>query len=106
MSKGSDAADAADKSTKRAIRIVSDNPLGLVLCGLAIGLVAGALAPVTDLERRKLAPIRDDIADLGKRVIEETASAATESASKHGQELVNHLQKDFGLDPEPISLKK
>jgi hypothetical protein len=98
-----------NESGNRALRFVRENPLGLMLCGLAIGLIAGALAPVTDVERRKLAPVRDelleqaqqavdDVVERGRQVVEETVAAATESASKHGQELVAQLQHDFKLE--------
>jgi hypothetical protein len=94
----------------RALNFVRANPLGFVLAGLAIGLAAGALAPVTEIERRKVAPVRDellehaqavagDAVDHGKRVLEETLSAVTDSASKHGQALVSEAQHEFGLQP-------
>jgi ElaB/YqjD/DUF883 family membrane-anchored ribosome-binding protein len=96
------------KATNRAMNFVRDNPLGFVLAGLAIGLAAGALAPVTELERRKVAPVRDELLEHaqavagdavghGKRVLEETLSAVTDSASKHGQALVSEAQHEFGL---------
>ena len=70
------------------LRIVRENPLGLVLSGLAVGFLAGVLAPVTDVEREKIAPLRDeivgraqraadDVVQHGRGILEETAAAAT-----------------------------
>ena len=94
------------------LRIVRENPLGLVLSGLAVGFLAGVLAPVTDIEREKIAPLRDELAsraqraadDLvhhGRGVLEETAAAVTASASKHGQALAEELQTDLGTSKKP-----
>ena len=99
----------AREQANRGLRIVRENPLGLILCGLAVGLVAGAVAPVTDIEREKFAPVRDelvghaqqavsDVVDHTKRVVEETVAAATDSATKHGQELAVELQQEFGME--------
>ncbi len=89
------------------LRIVRENPLGLVLSGLAVGFLAGVLAPVTDIEREKIAPLRDEIASRAQRaaddvvqhgrgVLQETAAAVTASATKHGQALAEDLQADLG----------
>ena len=79
-------------------RFATDNPVGLVLCGLAIGVVIGSIAPVSQNEREKIAPLRDDVvgraqraAELavehGKGVLDETVAAVTSSATQHGHEL-------------------
>ena len=89
------------------LRIVRENPLGLVLSGLAVGFLIGVLAPVTDVEREKIAPLRDelveraqraagDVMQHGRGILEETAAAATASATKHGQALAEDLQNDLG----------
>lgn len=94
------------------LRIVRENPLGLVLSGLAVGFIAGVLAPVTDLEREKIAPLRDEIASRAQRaaddvvqhgrgVLQETAAAVTASATKHGQALAEDLQADLGAVKKP-----
>jgi ElaB/YqjD/DUF883 family membrane-anchored ribosome-binding protein len=89
------------------LRIVRENPLGLVLSGLAVGFLAGVLAPVTDVEREKIAPFRDeivvraqraadDVVQHGRGILQETAAAATAAASKHAQALAEDLQNDLG----------
>lgn len=88
------------------LRFLRDNPLGLVLVGLAVGTIAGVLAPVTSLEREKIGPIRDEVVDRAKRaaddvvqhgrgVLEETLSAASDSAAKHGQALAEEIQQEI-----------
>ncbi len=103
--------------TTGRMRIVRENPLGLILCGVAVGLVAGAIAPVTDMERQKLRPVRDefvehaqqavsDVMDHTQRVMEETVAAATDSATKHGKELAGELQEEFGMDQDAGAASK
>jgi hypothetical protein len=93
------------KSTD-GLRFLRDNPLGLILVGLAIGTIVGVLVPVSKLEREKLGPLRDEVVDRARRaaddvvehgrgVLEETLSAASASAAKHGQALAGDLQHEF-----------
>jgi len=67
------AADAA----RRTAAGIDSNPLGVVVGGLALGLVAGALLPRSDRERELLAPIG---AKLGER-----ARGALAAAKEAGQ---------------------
>ncbi len=99
--------DAPDASgAERGLRLLRDNPLGLILVGLAVGIIAGVLAPVSRIEREKIAPIRDEVVDRAKRaaddvvvhgrgVFEDTLSAASASAAKHGQALAEDIQSEF-----------
>ena len=70
------------------------------------------LAPVTDVEREKIAPFRDELASRAQRaaddvvqhgrgVLQETAAAVTASATKHGQALAEDLQNDLGSSKKP-----
>lgn len=79
---------------KRAIGLAMENPIGLAFGALAIGFLAGLAIPVSDLEREKLGPIRDNLIDQakdatselvehGKSVLSETAHAAMASATTH-----------------------
>jgi ElaB/YqjD/DUF883 family membrane-anchored ribosome-binding protein len=52
-------------NAKRAYSLVRENPLGLVIGGLAVGFLAGLVAPITDVEREKIGPIRDDLLRKG-----------------------------------------
>ncbi len=98
-----DTGNGVTAGAKTGVRIVRENPLGLVLSGLAVGFLAGVLAPVSEVERERLAPLRDELVDRaqraaddvvqhGRSVFEETAAAVTASASKHGQALAEELQ--------------
>ena len=79
---------------KRAIGFAAENPIGLVLGALAIGFLTGLLIPVSDLERERLGPLRDnlierakgatsELVEHGKGVLHETAHAAVQSAHAH-----------------------
>ncbi len=96
----------SEESRAKGLRLLRDNPLGLVLVGFAVGTIAGVLIPVTKLEREKIAPLRDEVVDRAKRaaddvvvhgrgVIEDTLSAASASAAKHGQALAEEIQHEF-----------
>lgn len=95
---------------ERGLRLLRDNPLGLILVGLAIGIIVGVIAPVSRLEREKIAPLRDEVVDRAKRaaddvvvhgrgVFEDTLSAASASAAKHGQALAEEIQNEFRNSP-------
>jgi hypothetical protein len=94
---------------RRGVGIVQENPLGLALGALAVGFLAGLAAPVTDLEREKVGPLRDELVgrakDLGtdaiehgKQVLQETAQAAIgavqQSAQQHGQQVLSEAKGD------------
>ena len=96
---GADVQNAA----RRGVGIAAENPLGLALGALAVGFLAGLLAPVTDYEREKVGPIRDDLLERaqtvgsdviehGKQVLQETVQSAVhtaqQSAQTHSQQVV------------------
>jgi hypothetical protein len=57
-----------------------NNPLGLALGALAVGFLAGLAAPVSELERRTVGPLRDDLV--------ERAKAAGSDAIEHGKQVL------------------
>jgi Protein of unknown function (DUF3618) len=94
---------------RRGVGIVQENPLGLALGALAVGFLAGLAAPVTDIEREKVGPIRDELLDRakdlgsdalehGKQVLQETAQAALgavqQSAQQHGEQVLSEAKGD------------
>jgi uncharacterized protein YjbJ (UPF0337 family) len=96
----------------RKVGIAAENPLGLALGAAALGFLVGLLVPVTDYEREKIGPLRDEVVDKvqtvgedvvvhGRAVIAETAqatlAAAQQSAQQHGQQLIAG-----GLDPQTL----
>jgi gas vesicle protein len=91
-------------SAKRAVNAIQQNPIGLTLTALSIGFLTGSLLPVTEVERKRLEPIRakivdqaqaatNDLVEAGKAVAIETAHAAVASAlgsaQSHGHEVVD-----------------
>jgi DNA-binding protein YbaB len=83
-------------AAQRGVGIVAENPLGLALGALAVGFLAGLLTPVTDYEREKVGPIRDDLLERaqtvggdviehGKQVLQDTVQGAVQSAQQSAQ---------------------
>ena len=68
--------EAASDAGRRTVQGIEANPLGLVVGGLAVGVLAGALLPRSDREKELLAPV-------GKR-LGETARTAIETAKAQG----------------------
>ena len=73
---------------RRAASVAQENPLGLALGSLALGFLAGALIPSTDVENEKIGPIADQIKEeaqnvgheaieRGKAVVEQAQEAAS-----------------------------
>ena len=87
---------------RRGVGIVAENPLGLALGAVAVGFLAGLLTPVTDYEREKVGPIRDDLLDRaqsvgsdvlehGKQVLQETVQSAVQTAQQSAQTHSKHV---------------
>jgi hypothetical protein len=68
--------DAAADAARATTDAIEANPLGIVVGGLAVGALIGALLPRSDKERELLAPV-------GKR-LNETARAAVDTAKAQG----------------------
>lgn len=73
---------------RRAASVAQENPLGLAIGSLALGFLAGALIPRTDVENEKIGPIADQIKEeaqnvgheaieRGKAVVEQAQEAAS-----------------------------
>lgn len=73
-----DARDAVSDAADRAIDAIEANPLAVLVGGIAVGAVAGALIPRSEREKAALAPI-------GKRIAE-GATAAIAAAKATGKE--------------------
>lgn len=71
------ALDAASDAARRTAQGLESNPLGLVVGGLAVGVIAGALLPRSAKEKELLAPV-------GKR-LGDTARAAIGTALEQGK---------------------
>ena len=86
-------AGSSVRGAQRAIgrMIPSDNPMGMLMGGLAIGFLLGMIVPVTEIETERLKPIADDVKDRvmdagaeavrrGQEVIKESIDAARDAA--------------------------
>ncbi len=102
----------SEDARAKGLRFLRDNPLGFILVGLAIGTIVGVLAPISRLERETIGPLRDEVVERAKRaaddavshgrgVLEDTLSAATASATKHGQALAQEIQQEFNTYGQP-----
>jgi hypothetical protein len=83
--------DAGEKPTLRetaeeAVETLGENPLALVIGGLAVGMIIGALLPRLAKERQLLAP-------LGQRLADGT-SAAVQAARETGKQELGALLPD------------
>ena len=72
--------DDLRRVARRGVGIAEENPLGLALGALAVGFLAGLVAPVSELERRTVGPLRDDLV--------ERAKAAGTDAIEHGKQVL------------------
>src|SRR4029453_14448955 len=97
------------RTTRQAVGMAKENPLGLAIGAAAIGFLAGLAIPSTRVEDEKLGPLADPVKekgkgtgqgafDRGKQVAQEAASAATEtarqSAQEHGQGLAQSAKQN------------
>jgi uncharacterized protein DUF3618 len=91
-----DGADVAE-SVGHLKRLAERNPVGLAIGGVAVGFIAGLLAPSTRVEDERIGPMADDVKataaeagrealDRGKDVVQEAGSAAIETAKERGRE--------------------
>ncbi len=87
-----DAKDKAGELAHKTAQTIEANPLGILVGGLAVGVIAGALLPRSSREKELLAP-------LGKK-LSETVRQATQAAREAGlRELEDAgLTKDAAKD--------
>jgi ElaB/YqjD/DUF883 family membrane-anchored ribosome-binding protein len=98
--------DASDvkQGAKQAVGIAEENPLGLVLGGVAAGFLVGMLLPSTKIEDEKVGPVADDVKqraaetgqealERGKQVAQDATEAATESAQEAAQNVKETVQE-------------
>ena len=95
------------------VGVSKQNPVGMVIGGAAVGLLAGLMIPSTRMEDEHIGEMAEQVKDTvketgsealerGKHVAQDAASAASDSASQQGQELSETLQ-DNVKQPEPTS---
>ena len=95
-------ADDVRHGAERTVSMIKENPLGVLLSGVAAGFLIGSLLPKTDLEDERLGELSDNLKSQAKNVgsqalehsktvLRETAEAAKDSAQAHAQEFAQTM---------------
>jgi len=79
-----DARDAASDVAQRAAKSIDANPLGVLVGGLAVGALAGALIPRSDREKELLAPLGAQLGSRARIAIETAKTAGMDELSNRG----------------------
>ncbi len=90
------------KTGAAKVGISTQNPLGLMIGGAAVGFIAGLLAPSTRVEDQRLGEMSDqvketvresgqEVLDRGRHVAQEVASTAKETASEQTSQQAEEL---------------
>jgi gas vesicle protein len=85
------------RTTRRAVGLAQENPLGLAIGAVAVGFLAGLAVPASRVEDERLGPVADqakekiketgqEAFERGKQVAQEAASSAAETAKQRGQQ--------------------
>ena len=104
------------RGAKRGVGAAKENPLGLALGGVAVGFLAGMLAPSTRVEDERIGEVADqakeraqevgqEAIDRGKQVVQEAGQSAVETGKERGQEQVERgkerAQQEVGTGAQP-----
>jgi hypothetical protein len=69
-------------STKNAAGMALENPIGLAIGALALGFLGGLLIPTSDIERKRIGPLRDEISNRAQTAVAEAVDAGKTIASE------------------------
>jgi hypothetical protein len=80
-----DIRDAADDTSvgqraREAFGTITDNPMLMLLGGLAIGCLIGMLLPISRFENDRIGPVADDLKGRAREAIKESIDAAAEAS--------------------------
>ncbi len=79
------------EGAQQAVGIAKENPLGLAIGGLAVGLIAGLVLPSTRVENEHIGPMADQVkeeaVERGKHVAHQAAETAKEEGQRQAQEM-------------------
>jgi gas vesicle protein len=97
------------------VGVSKQNPVGMVIGGAAVGLLAGLMIPSTRMEDEQIGDIAEQMKETvketgsealqrSKQVAQDVATAASDSASEQSQELTETLQDNVKqADPSPAA---
>ncbi len=88
---------------RKVAGVAQGNPLGLAIGSVAIGFVAGMLAPSTKMEDERIGPMADQLKEKaketgqealerGKDVAQQAAESARETAQEAGREQAEEMR--------------
>ena len=94
--------ESVKQGARRGVGLAKENPLGLAIGGVAVGFLAGLLAPSTRVEDERIGSVADDLKERvketsqeayerGKQVAQEATQSAVETAKERGQEQSGEL---------------
>jgi hypothetical protein len=95
------ALDATAPARNRAAAFLAERPLALVAAAGIFGGLAGLLLPMAKMERKRVAPLGNELLDRARTIVRETVSAgrdvardaadaAAASAREHGATIAQH----------------
>ena len=73
-SKASDAtpdSEQVKQQASKAVGVAQENPIGLALGGVAVGVLAGMLIPSTQMEHERMGPIADQVKEKAKEAAQQ-----------------------------------
>jgi ElaB/YqjD/DUF883 family membrane-anchored ribosome-binding protein len=102
-----DARDTVQEQAREGMRtmpMMAENPIGMLIAGVAVGFLIGLVLPVTRFESERIGPIANDmknkarqagseVARRGGEVIKETISAGREAATNS----IREQARDMGM---------
>lgn len=106
-----DARDSVQRNASEGMRNIrmnpSDNPIGMLIAGTAVGFLIGLALPVTRFESERIGPMAQDMKDKarqagtevvrrGGEVIKETISAGRDAATTS----IREQTRDMGITGE------
>ena len=95
----------AKETASRLSSTAQENPLGVAVGGVALGLLAGLVVPSSKVEEDKLGPAGEELRqqaaktgqealERGKQVAQQAAQTATETAKEEAQKQGRELAED------------
>jgi gas vesicle protein len=92
------------QGARKAVGLAQENPLGLAVGAMAVGFLAGTLAPSTSIEDERVGPVADQVKEQakqsgeealehGRQIAQETAQTATQKAQEAVAEVKDQAQE-------------